>query len=103
MKLILSPMRCGTPLAVFRSGESLTLNGEAFDFSQVPDGATLPRAAIASDWIAGDIERIGGLLHVPLILPHGARAPRATLVPAPITLTDDGPVALPPFEEEADA
>ena len=110
MNLTLSPVRRDETLTVSRAGDVLTINGENFDFSGVPDGATLPRDAIASDWIAGDVTREGGVLTVPLILPHGAvpadRAEdmAATMFPEPITLTGDGPVDLPahslPTEED---
>ena len=101
MKLTFSPTRSDTAMELSRSGDVLTINGEVFDFSPLPEGATLPPEAIAGDWFAGPVERIGGTLHVALRLPHGTNAPQETLFPAPITLTGDGPVALPPYEMEA--
>lgn len=104
MNLIFSPVRRDDRLTLRRTGDVLTINGEAFDFSALPDGATLPREAIACGWIAGDVTREDGVLHVPLILPHGASAPQETLFPVPLTLTDDGPVDLPANEiEETEA
>jgi len=100
MQITFSPQRRDTPLALSRSGDTLTINGEAFDFSPLPEGATLPQEAITGDWFAGPVERIDGELHLTLALPHGANAPHETLFPAPITLTGDGPVALPPYEVE---
>jgi len=97
MKLTFYPMRRATPMTLSRSGDTLTINGEAFDFSPLPDGATLPEEAIASEWFSGPVERIDGVLHVKLRLPHGDNAPQQTLFPAPITLTGDGPVPLPPY------
>lgn len=102
MKITLHPMRHSAPLSLHRAGDVLTINGAAYDFGPVPDGATLPRAAIACDWIAGDVQRINGVLHVPIILPHGANAPEAARFPAPITLTGDGDVILPAYEEMPD-
>jgi hypothetical protein len=84
---------------VTRSGDTLTIDGESFDFSGVPDGATLPAEAIASDWFPGPVERIVGVLHLTLRLSHGANAPESTRFPAPITLTQDGPVELPIYDE----
>ena len=99
MILIFSPMRHSDRLNLHRAGDMLTINGEAFDFSPLPDGATLPRDAVASDWLAGDVTRDGnGVLTVPLILPHGANAPEATRFPAPLDLTRDGPVELPLYD-----
>ena len=50
---------------------------------------------IACDWIAGDVTRQGGVLNIPVILPHGAGAAQSVLFPAPLVLSGDGPVALP--------
>lgn len=106
MEITLSPVRSDKTLMLTRTGDVLTINGEDFDFSGVPAGATLPKGAIACDWIARDVERsAAGDLTVPLILPHGADAPEATRFPDPITVTADGPVPLPPHgaEEEQEA
>lgn len=106
MKLTFSPVRMDDPLEAIVAGDVLTLNGEALDFGPLPAGATLPRAAIDSPWIAGDVTRdAAGLLTVPLILPHGANAPEETLFPQPVTIAA-GDVPLPPHdspqtEEEA--
>lgn len=95
MILTLSPIRMDDILTASVAGDVLTLNGVALDFAPLPAGATLPRAAIASPWIAGEVSRDGaGVLTVPLVLPHGAQAPTETLFPAAID-AGDGPVALP--------
>lgn len=103
MKLTLSPMRRNDQLTLSRMGDVLIINSDAFDFSGVPEGASLPSSAIASSWIAGRVTRKNGVLNVPLILPHGARAPTETLFPDPITLAGDGPVTLPPYSVETPA
>lgn len=95
MNLHFTPMRRDEALTLSRSGDMLTINGEVFDFSGIPEGATLPRAAVVCEWLASDIERIGGTIHLTLILPHGANAPQETLFPQPITVTTDGPITLP--------
>lgn len=100
MHITFSPMRRDGPITVSRAGDSLTIDGEAFDFSPLPEGATLPPEAIGGDWFAGPVERISGVLHLTLILPHGADAPQETLFPAPLTLTGDGPAPLPRYELE---
>lgn len=94
MQITFSPQRRDDALALSKSGDVLTVNGEAFDFSAIPDGATLPRAAVACDWLAGDVERIGGVLQVPLILPHGPTPPQEAVFPQPISAAD-GPVPVP--------
>ncbi|MFN4158602.1 MAG: hypothetical protein ACK4GO_09390 [Gemmobacter sp.] len=97
MHLTLTPVRGDAPLSLHRHGDVLTINGEAFDFSPLPEGATLPRDAVNCAWIADDVTRIGGVLHLTLLLPHGACAPDDTRFPKPLLLTGDGPVALPLF------
>jgi hypothetical protein len=98
MKIDLSPMRMDTPLTLHRAGDVLTVNAEAFDFSPLPEGAVLPRDAIQSPWFAGDVTRVGGILHLSLILPHGANAPEEARFPSTLVLTGDGLVALPDYD-----
>ena len=93
-----TPIRSETPLTVIRTGDILTLNGEDFDFGPIPEGATLPRAAIASAWFAGDVARVEGALQITLLLPHGSDAPPQTRYPTDLTVTRDGQVAIPPYE-----
>ena len=108
MKITLSPMRNDTSLSLERAGDVLTINGTAFDFGPLADGATLPREAVDCEWMASDVERIDGVLHLTLILPHGGNAPQETRFPAPIIDPPDGPVTLPihsiptPQEDESD-
>lgn len=99
MQLAFRPQRRDDRLELSVSGDVLTVNGEAFDFAGIPEGATLPRDAVACDWLAGPVERQGGEIWLTLILPHGAKAPSETLAPSPVTVTD-GPVPLPPYEIE---
>ena len=73
MQVILSPIRAETPLTLHRAGDVLTVNGEVFDFSGIPEGATLPREAVSGDWLASDITRQGGSLQMTMLLPHGAK------------------------------
>lgn len=100
MILTLNPVRSDEPLTASVAGQTLTLNGIALDFSPLPAGATLPRAAIDNPWVAGDVTRaMDGTLTVPLLLPHGPNAPEATRFPDPITI-NSGDVPLPPYDAE---
>jgi hypothetical protein len=93
VNIIFSPVRRDDALTLSKAGDTLTLNGEAFDFSGVLNGATLPREAITCDWIAGDVERDrSGVLTVPLILPHGPDASEAARFPTPLEDVADGPL-----------
>lgn len=95
MHITLSPVRLNETLAASLTGDVLTLNGIAFDFSPLPDGATLPAEAVASDWITGPVSRIDGELHLTLRLPHGPNPSLAVAFPEPVTVTQDGPILLP--------
>ena len=103
MIITFTPMRRDDTLTLSKAGEVLTINGEAFDLSGIPDGATLPCAAVACDWLASDIERVGDTIHLTLILPHGADAPQSVLFPQSIHITHDGPIALPPHHSSENA
>ncbi|MEG0148805.1 MAG: hypothetical protein RR701_05430 [Comamonas sp.] len=96
MIIKLSPVRSDNHLVVAVNGNALLINEELFDFSQLQDGEALPRAAIDSPWFFGDVKREGGVLHVALVFPHGPEASEVARFPVPITVTQDGPVDLPP-------
>ncbi len=100
MIISLSPIRADAALTLQRAGDILTVNGQVFDLSGIPEGATLPRAAVACDWLASDITRSGGVVQLTINLPHGACAPVETRFAVPVTLTADGPVSLPPYDAE---
>lgn len=93
-------------LIVTKSGDVLTINGEVFDFSSLPDGAEIPAYTIPCEWITGPVERLGGKLYLTLRLPHGPIPSLTVAFPAPIIDPPDGPLALPrdpePEEQEAD-
>ena len=81
------------------TGDTITINGGSFDFSPLAEGSTLPSDAIDSEWIIGDVTRTDGEIVLSLLLPHGSRAPHETRFPQPITVTTDGPVELPIYDE----
>lgn len=87
-------------LSLSKKGDVLNINGEDFDFSVIPDGATLPASAIKSEFIAGDVTRTGGTLTVPLILPHGPNPSEAVAFPADIKANADGRITLPEYQKE---
>lgn len=95
MHITLTPMRHDLPLALLRAGDVLVINGSAYDFGALPEGALLPRVAVDCAWLAGDITRSGGQLRLALILPHGAEAGFELLHPAALLLSQDGPVTAP--------
>lgn len=95
MHIKLSPVRLDETLEVLKEGDVLTVNGIPFDFTQLPEGATLPGEAIESDWFIGPVSRINSELHLTLRLPHGANPSREVAFPEPIHVTEDGPIPLP--------
>lgn len=97
MHITLTPSRREQSLTLEKAGDTLIFNGASLDFSGLPEGATLPRLAIDCPWIAGDVTRENGILHISLILPHGASAPQETLFPNAMNVTQDGAVYLPPY------
>lgn len=94
MLISFTPMRRDDRLELVKQGDALIINGEEFDFSALPEGAVLPRDAVSCDWLASDVERVGGVIHLTLILPHGADATPERLFPAPVE-AGDGTVPLP--------
>ena len=95
MKINLSPQRRDDLLTVVKQGDTLTINGSAYDFSQLPDGGTLPADAVDCEYIVGAVNRVGGELEINLLLPHGANASEAARFPEPIINPADGGLELP--------
>lgn len=98
MLIELQPQRSDAALELSVSGDVLTINGEAFDFASVSEGAILPRDAVACTLMAGDVTRSDGVLVVPIVLPVGPQPTSAQAFPMPIE-ADGGPVELPQRRE----
>ncbi|WP_226342965.1 tail fiber assembly protein [Pseudomonas putida] len=94
----LSPVRSDLTLVVNKSGDTLVINGKAYDLGLLSDGATLPAEAIGDGFIIAPVERIDGSLVVTVMLPHGADAPEEARFPVDIVNPADGPVLLPGLE-----
>lgn len=97
MIITLAPQRLDVTLTVLVAGDALTINGEVFDFTPLPEGATLPADAVDSIYIVGPVERISGEITLTLLLPYAA-TPNHVETPAPIHVTGDGPITLPGVE-----
>lgn len=102
MRISLSPQRRDGMLIASRQGDNLTINGENFDFSALPNGATIEAENSPSPWIAGAIERIGGQLHLTLLLPHGPNPSAAVAFPEPLIDPANGLISLPYDPEEVE-
>ena len=57
-------------LELSRTGEVLTINGDAIDFSTLPEGATIEDGAALHPKLVGPIDRIGGKVHLTIRLPY---------------------------------
>ena len=95
MHITLIPQRRDDTLVVSKSSDTLTINGAAYDFSVVTEGATLPASATDCPFLTGNIERINGVLRLSLILPHGPNPSQAVAFPAALVNPADGVLELP--------
>jgi hypothetical protein len=95
MLIKLSPVRCDNVLSVTKAGDVLTINGEAFDFSLMSNGDTLPREAIASEWFAGDVSKVEGELALTLMLPLPAHYSPEQAYPVDLVDVPNGLVQFP--------
>lgn len=95
MRIKLLPQRREDSLNVNKTGHILTINGEDFDFSSMTEGATLPRAAIASEWFSGDVDMTNSELIVTLLLPLPANYSHEQAFPQDLVAVPDGAVVFP--------
>jgi hypothetical protein len=95
MNITFSPVRSDELLSLQKSGDTLIINGESFDFSPMSSGDTLPLSAIESDWFAADVEMIDGELVVALLLPNPVNYSPEQAFPVPLQNVADGLIALP--------
>ena len=95
MILNYSPQRRNDTLILEKQGDILTINGTAYDFTDLIEGETLPQEAIGCEFINGDVERTDGELVIPILLPIKRGASQSAKFPEPATINTDGTVVLP--------
>lgn len=95
MKITIIPQRRDGALSVSKQGDTLTINGKVYDFSVIPEGATLEAGGTDCEFLPGAIERTGGVLYLSLIVPHGASPTHEQAFPAPLINPPDGLLELP--------
>ncbi|MBB5700686.1 hypothetical protein FHS76_000529 [Ochrobactrum daejeonense] len=88
-----SPQYSTAILSLEKRGNVLIVNGDELDFSDLPDGGEYPPEAIDNPSIVGSVTRVGEEIQITVILPY--LMPGYFEAPAPITVTSDGPIALP--------
>lgn len=94
-KIDLSPQVRADSLVLGKQGEALVINGKRYDFSQLPEGATLPREAMDCELFASDVTRKGGDIELTLLLPITANASAAARFPETILVSADGAIHVP--------
>lgn len=82
-------------LDVSVKGDTIFINGEGLDLSNLKDGDILPASSVASDFVVGMITKTSGQIGITLVLPYNGTAPESVCFPKPIVVTSDGPVTLP--------
>lgn len=95
MNITLIPQRRDDTLTVSKQGDTLTINGAAYDFSVITEGATLPASATDCPFLTGNIECINGVLRLSMILPNGPNPSQAVAFPALLINPADGNLELP--------
>lgn len=82
IKINFSPVRSDEQTKAALSGLVLTVNNEAFDLSEIPDGATVNHPVIQN------CTRNGDDFELTLTLAHGANAPYETRFPESAGITE---------------
>lgn len=95
MIIKLIPQRRDDELVVSKRGDVLSINGESFDFRELPEGAALPSSAVDCGFLLGEITRLNGDLIITLLLPCGAEATDSANFPSDIVNPPDGNVSFP--------
>ncbi len=78
IKINFSPVFTGDKLAASASGTTITVNGTAYNLSELPDGATAQHPGL------GSVSRNGDNYELTLTLTHGFDAPEAVRYPEPV-------------------
>ena len=95
MNITLTPQVRPDSLTLSKSGDILTINGDAFDFSFIEEGDVLPQDAVECPLLASDVTRTDGSLVITLVLPIKNTSSDAAKFPAPILNAPDGDIEVP--------
>jgi len=95
MKINLTPQVRNDSLTVVKKGDALTINGDVYDFTQLPNGGLLPQESIDCKWITGDVKRVNNEIELTLILSCKHDSSEAARFPQPIINPPDGEIQLP--------
>lgn len=95
MNITLTPQVRSDSLTLSKSGDTLTINGDAFDFSFIEEGDVLPQEAVECPLLASDVTRTDGALVLTLLLPIKNTSSDAAKFPEPILNAPDGDIEVP--------
>lgn len=96
MRIFLSPQRSDREISLSAHGDVLIINGDALDFSDLPDGGEYPPEAIDNPFILGSVTRIEGEIQITVLMPYSNPNPPHTVAfPAPVVVSNNGPIDLP--------
>jgi hypothetical protein len=95
MNITLTPQVRPDSLTLSKSGDILTINGDAFDFSFIEEGDVLPQDAVECPLLASDVTRTDGALVLSVILPIKNTSSDAAKFPASILNAPDGDIEVP--------
>ena len=95
MNITLSPQVRTGNLTLSKSGDVLTINGDAFDFSFIEEGDVLPKNTVECPLLASDVTRTDGALVLTLLLPIKNTSSDAAKFPAPILNAPNGAIEVP--------
>ena len=92
-KITLSPQFSNASLSIKKFGDTLTINGNQYDFSSLNDGDEIPAEAISDTNIIGSITKSDGVTNVTVLMPYNdPNAPESVTHPVPLLLDKDGEV-----------
>tara|TARA_R110000744_G_scaffold72142_1_gene145094 strand:- start:2 stop:292 length:291 start_codon:yes stop_codon:yes gene_type:complete len=95
MNITLTPQVRPDSLTLSKSGDILTINGDAFDFSFIEEGDVLPQDAVECPLLASDVTRTDGALVLTVIFPIKNTSSDAAKFPASILNAPDGDIEVP--------
>lgn len=95
MNITLTPQLRTDTLTISKAGDTLTINGDDYDFAFISEGDLLPSDAHNCPYIVGDVTRTDGAVTLKLVLPIKSDASEAARFPAPILNAPDGAIEVP--------
>lgn len=104
MKITFVPQRRDDKLLLEKNEtDCLCINGEWFNFEPLGEGETVLWQNIPCDWIASDVTRIDGEIHLALIFPCGVDPILLDGRISTLSIAGKGVIVLPTETQDVDA